>query len=90
MLRWVALGYLIQTVTLVHDAAQVGAGDTLSPMLVNLASLWLVQLPLAWLLSTVVGLGPPGIWWGLIVGWGMQAVLMVKRYQAARWQKQKI
>jgi putative MATE family efflux protein len=90
MLRWVALGYLIQTVTLVHDAAQVGAGDTLSPMLVNLASLWLVQLPLAWLLSTVVGLGPPGIWWGLIVGWGVQAVLMVKRYQAARWQKQKI
>jgi putative MATE family efflux protein len=42
MLRWVALGYLVQTVTLVHDAAQVGAGDTLSPMLVNLAALWLV------------------------------------------------
>ncbi|MBN1247042.1 MAG: MATE family efflux transporter [Anaerolineae bacterium] len=86
MLRWVALGYLIQTVTLVYDAAQVGAGDTLSPMLVNLASLWLVQLPLAWLLSSIVGLGPHGIWWGLIAGWGTQAFLMVWRYRAARWQ----
>ncbi len=86
MLRWVSVGYLIQTVTLVYDAAQVGAGDTLSPMVVNLAALWLVQLPLAWLLSSIVGLGPRGIWWGLIAGWGLQAALMVRRYRAARWQ----
>jgi putative MATE family efflux protein len=87
MLRWLSLGYLLQTVTLVHDAAQVGAGDTVSPMFVNLAALWLVQLPLAWLLARVVGLGPQGIWWGLAAGWGVQAVLMVCRYRAARWQR---
>ena len=87
MLRWLSLGYLFQTVTLVHDAAQVGAGDTVSPMFVNLAALWLVQLPLAWLLARVLGLGPQGIWWGLAAGWGVQAVLMVRRYRAARWQR---
>ncbi|MGC9468479.1 MAG: MATE family efflux transporter [Anaerolineae bacterium] len=86
MLRWVGLGYLVQAITLVYDSAQVGAGDTLSPMLVNLASLWLVQLPLTWLLARVAGLGPQGIWWGLIIGWTAQAALMVKRYRAARWQ----
>jgi Na+-driven multidrug efflux pump len=73
-------------VTLVYDGAQVGAGDTLSPMLVNLAALWLVQLPLAWLLSTVLRLGPQGIWWGLIAGWGVQAALMIVRYRQARWK----
>lgn len=90
MLRWVSLGYLLQTVTLIYDTAQVGAGDTLSPMLVNLAALWLVQLPLAWLLSRVVGLGPHGIWWGLIAGWGLQAALMVKRFYAARWKTMRL
>lgn len=87
MMRWVSLGYLIQAVTLVYDAAQVGAGDTVSPMLVNLAALWLVQLPLAWFLARGMGLGPQGIWWGLIAGWGVQAILMVRRYREARWQK---
>jgi Na+-driven multidrug efflux pump len=86
MLRWLCLGYLLQTVTLVYDAAQVGAGDTVSPMLVNLAALWIVQLPLAWILSRVIGLGPQSIWASLVLGWGVQAVLMVWRFRAARWK----
>ena len=90
MLRWLGLGYLLQTVTLIYDAAQVGAGDTLSPMMVNLAALWLVQLPLAWLTSKVLGFGPQGIWWSLVAGWGLQAVLMVRRYRAEHWQAVKV
>lgn len=86
MLRWLSFGYLLQSVTLVYDAAQVGAGDTLSPMMVNLAALWLVQLPVAWLLANAVGLGAQGIWWAIVVGWGVQAALMVRRYRAGRWR----
>jgi len=87
MLRWLCLGYLIQTVTWVHEAAQMGAGDTVSPMIVNMVALWLVQLPLVWILSRRLGLGPQSIWWGLVVGWAVQAALMVRRYRAARWQR---
>ena len=90
MLRWLCLGYLLQTVTWVHQAAQTGAGDTLSPMIVNMIALWLVQLPLVWILSRVLGLGSQSIWWGLVVGWAVQAALMVKRYRAARWQKKSL
>ena len=86
ILRWLSFGNLLQTVTLVYDAAQVGAGDTLSPMLANLAALWLVQLPLAWLLGRAMGPGPQGLWLGLVVGWAVQATLMVGRYRAGRWR----
>jgi len=90
MLRWLCLGYLLQTITWVHEAAQMGAGDTLSPMIVNMVALWLIQLPLVWILSRGLALGSQGIWWGLVVGWAVQAVLMVKRYRAARWQKKSL
>jgi len=90
MLRWLCLGYLLQTVTWVHEAAQMGAGDTLSPMIVNMVALWLVQLPLVWILARGLSLGPPSIWWGLVVGWGVQAALMVRRYRAARWQRESL
>ena len=86
MLRTLCIGYLLQTITWVHDGAQGGAGDTLSPMLVNLVSLWLVQLPLVAIVTTALQLGPAAVWWGLVVGWAVQAALMVRRYRAAAWQ----
>ncbi len=90
MLRWLCFGYLLQTVTWVYQAAQTGAGDTLSPMIVNMVALWLVQLPLVWVLARGLGLGSQSIWWGLVVGWAVQAALMVKRYRAARWQQKSL
>jgi len=86
MLRTLCIGYLLQTVTWVHDGAQAGAGDTLSPMLVNLVSLWLIQLPLVAIIAKVFNLGPAALWWALVVGWTVQAALMVRRFRAAAWQ----
>ena len=53
-----------------------GAGDTRVPMLSNLAGYSLVALPLgAWLCFTL-GMGAPGIWWGLCAGLAAVAVLL--------------
>ena len=67
-----------------------GAGDTISPMLINVIALWLVQLPLAYLLSQVLGLGPVGIWWAMVGGWGLQFILMTLRYRQGRWKLKQI
>jgi putative MATE family efflux protein len=90
ILRILSLGYLAFAVNGVHDAAQAGAGDTLSPMAINLAALWLVQVPLAYLLSRTVGLGANGIWFALVIGWFAQATLMVWRYRQGRWKLTRI
>lgn len=41
----------------------VGAGDTLIPCIMNLASIWLVRIPLAALLAATYGL--PGVWFAM-------------------------
>ena len=46
-------------------------------MVINLVALWLVQIPLAYLLSRPFGLGAEGIWFALIIGWFVQAALMI-------------
>jgi Na+-driven multidrug efflux pump len=38
-------------------------------MLINLLALWLIQVPLAYLLSRGTALEASGIWWALTVGW---------------------
>jgi len=90
VLRALAIGYLAMAWNYVFDAAQAGAGDTLSPMVVNLIALWLVQVPLAYLLARGAHLGARGIWVALSLGWVFQAMLMWLRFRQGRWKLKRI
>jgi MATE family multidrug resistance protein len=59
-----------------------GAGDTRTPMLVNILGFWLVGLPVSWVLGLHAGLGPEGVWWGLTSGLVVVAVFLVLRVRA--------
>jgi len=56
-----------------------GLGDTRVPMVVNLAGFWVVGLPVSLLLGFRLGLGPTGLWWGLVAGLGAVAALLLAR-----------
>jgi Na+-driven multidrug efflux pump len=59
-------------------------------MIINMVALWLVQIPLAYLLPRMFGLGANGIWVALAIGWFAQAALMVWRYRQGRWKSRQI
>ena len=89
-IRVLALYRVLMTLGMVMDGGLTGAGDTVSPMVVNFIALWLVMLPAVWLLSTYSGWGVNGIWWGLVIGMGVQALLMTLRFRQGRWQQRRI
>lgn len=90
MLRLLAVGYLANTLALVWDSAQFGAGDTLVLMFINLIALWSVQIPLAYLLPRVANLVANGIWRSFIIGWSVQAGLMAWRCRQGKWKLRQI
>jgi len=63
-----------------------GAGDAVAPTIVTIVGLWAVQLPACWLLSRVAGLGPSGIWLGMVLGNLASAAGMAWRFSAGKWQ----
>ena len=67
-----------------------GAGDTVSPMLVNIGSLWLLQLPLCWILASVLQMGPVGIWIGLAVGYLAGGLAMNLRFRQGQWKTTRV
>ncbi len=89
-MRVLALSRLFFMLGTVMEGGLTGAGDTVSPMVINIIVLWLVQLPLVWLLSGQWGWGVDGIWWALVVSTGVQALLMTGRFWQGRWQKVRI
>jgi putative MATE family efflux protein len=90
IIRALSLGYLAFALNGVYDAAQTGAGDTVSPMVINLIALWLIQIPLVYLLSRAFGLGANGIWLGLVSGWFAQAALKIWRYRQGHWKSKQV
>lgn len=57
-----------------------GYKDTFVPMLVNILSYWIVGLSLGYWLTFGAGLGPAGMWWGMIAGLSVGAVLLTARF----------
>lgn len=70
----------------VFDGTQVvsvgvlrGTGDTRTPMLVNVLGYWIIALPLSAWLGLYTPAGPAGMWWGLVAGLVIVALVLVTR-----------
>jgi len=56
-----------------------GTGDTRFPMVVHMVAFWVAGIPLGWYLAFRRDAGPPGLWWGLVVGLAVCAVVLFAR-----------
>lgn len=57
-----------------------GAGDVRFAFVANVGAHWLVGFPLALVLGFHLGLGAPGLWWGLLAGLALVAALLLWRF----------
>jgi putative MATE family efflux protein len=60
-------------------------GDARFPVLMAMASMWLVQVPLAWLLGLHLGLGLPGVVIAMAADEWLRAVIMQRRWSRRGW-----
>ncbi len=79
---------LLAGIMQIADGLQVGAAgalrgfrDTRVPMMLNVIAYWLIGFPLAYGFGVYARLGARGVWWGLIAGTVMCAVLLNVRYR---------
>ncbi|NVJ09784.1 MATE family efflux transporter [Myxococcus sp. AM001] len=63
-----------------------GAGDTTTPTLLNLLCAWVLQLPLAYVLSTTLGLGPSGVFLAIALGYAALGTLSALFFRRGRWK----
>jgi MATE family multidrug resistance protein len=65
-----------------------GLGETRVAMMVNLLGYWLLGLPVSYLFGIRAGWGPVGLWWGLVVGLGVVATVLLGRVRIALGREQ--
>lgn len=80
----VSIFYPVFSAMFTYNGLLRGAGATLVPMFITLLSLWVIRIPLAWLLSRTMA--EQGIWWSIPIAWlvGLVGALIYYRYGAWR------
>ncbi len=89
-LRTVAYGYVFYAWGMVIAQAFNGAGDTVTPTILNLLCFWAWQIPLAWFLAFRTGMGTTGIFAAIAVAQATLAVAGVIAFRRGTWKRQRV
>jgi len=85
-LRIVSLGFVFYAYGMVLTQSFNGAGDTWTPTLINLLVFWVIELPLAWVLSHRGGLEAQGVFVALAACYSLLAVVSAVVFRQGRWK----
>jgi len=88
-LRIVGSCYILFAIMFISNGVINGAGHTLITMTFSLLSLWVVRVPLAWLLSKT-SLGIVGIWISVSLSFAIILIVSLTYYFSGRWKKSAI
>jgi Na+-driven multidrug efflux pump len=89
-LKYVSLGYPFYAWGMIMEQAFNGAGDTATPTWINLFCYWMLQIPLAWYLAQMAGMGPHGVYVAICGAESVLAVVSVILFRRGRWKEVKV
>ena len=86
----IGLSFLVTAVGVVMGRSLDGAGATFPAMVINLTTLWGIQIPAAYGLANWTSLGTRGLWLGFGIANVVNGLLMAGWFQRGNWKKRQI
>jgi Na+-driven multidrug efflux pump len=90
LLRILSVGNIFYAWGMVVVQAFNGAGDTLTPSIINFFCYWMFQIPLAWFLATVVRMGPKGVFSSIPAAEAAMTITSMIVFRRGRWKQKQI
>ncbi len=88
--RIISTGYVFYGIGMVMANAFNGAGDTKIPTIINLFGFWFFQIPLAWILSKGLGMGPVGVFIAIPVAETAISIAAYILFKKGKWKLKKV
>ena len=89
-LRIVSTGNIGYAYAMVMLQAFNGAGDTVTPTIVNFFGFWVFEIPLAYWLAIHQGMHSNGVYWSIVIAEGSIAVASIILFKQGRWKQRMI
>lgn len=68
----------------------MGSGNTTASMILSIIALWVIQFPLAYILSKHTTLGAEGVYWAFPISNILSAIITVAWFSTGSWKKKQI
>ncbi|XP_011620772.1 protein DETOXIFICATION 41 isoform X1 [Amborella trichopoda] len=83
-----ALSVLLNGTQPILSGVAIGCGWQALVAYVNLATYYIIGLPIGCVLGFKAGLDAAGIWWGMIIGVGLQTAILIVLTARTNWDKE--
>jgi putative MATE family efflux protein len=88
-LRIISYGYGLYAFGMVIVQAFNGAGDTVTPTIINIFCYWLWEIPLAWVLAMPLAIGTTGVFWAVTISECTLALVGMLVFRRGKWKQAK-
>ena len=87
---YVCLGYIFYAYGMVISQSFNGAGDTITPTVLNFFGFWCFQIPLAYTLAVLLNMGPKGVFMSIAIAESAMAVVGILLFRRGKWKLVKV
>jgi Na+-driven multidrug efflux pump len=89
-LRIIAYGFVMYGLGMVMVQALNEASDTATPTLINFICFWIIEIPLAYLLSLEPGISENGVYLAIISAESTVTLIAMGLFQRGKWKLRQI
>jgi Na+-driven multidrug efflux pump len=89
-LRYLSYGYIFYAYGMIMVQAFNGAGDTITPTIINFFCFWIFEIPLALWLSFSIGLNEKGVFIAVLLAESFVGILGIIIFRKGKWKTRNV
>jgi len=89
-LKILSFGYVFYALGMVTLQAFNGAGDTYTPTLLNFICFWIIEIPLAYIISVQFGMHEKGVFLAIVIAESCLGILGLLSFRRGKWKLREV